>query len=88
LLFAYSPNILPRPSDWDEYIHVTGYFFLTEETYQPPDALSDFLAVGDPPICISFGSMVNRKAERIDCIVREALKQTNNRGIILSGWGL
>jgi len=87
LLFAYSPNILPRPSDWDEYIHVTGYFFLTEETYQPPNALSDFLAVGDPPICISFGSMVNRKAERIDCIVREALKQTNNRGIILSGWG-
>ncbi|MBI5961981.1 MAG: glycosyltransferase family 1 protein [Chloroflexi bacterium] len=87
LLFAYSPSILPRPGNWDEHIHVTGYFFLAEESYQPPDALSNFLAAGDSPICISFGSMVNRKAEHIDQIVREALKQTNNRGIILSGWG-
>ena len=85
LLFAYSPSILPRPSDWNEDIHVTGYFFLDEEAYQPPSILSDFLAAGDAPICISFGSMVNRKAKRIDQIVRDALKQTNNRGIILSG---
>lgn len=25
LLFAYSPNILPPPNDWDEHVHVTGY---------------------------------------------------------------
>jgi UDP:flavonoid glycosyltransferase YjiC (YdhE family) len=31
--------------------------------------------------------MVNREAERIDNIMRDALKRTNNRGIILSGWG-
>jgi sterol 3beta-glucosyltransferase len=31
--------------------------------------------------------MVNRDAKRIVEIVREALKQTNHRGIILSGWG-
>ena len=87
LLFAYSPNILPRPNDWDEHMHVTGYLFLPEESYQPSNQLSDFLADGNPPICISFGSMVNRKAERIDRNVREALKKTKNRGIILSGWG-
>jgi UDP:flavonoid glycosyltransferase YjiC (YdhE family) len=87
LLFAYSPNILPRPNDWDQHVHVAGYFFLSEESYQPPDELSDFLAGTDLPVCISFGSMVNRKAERIDQIVQEALKRTNNRGIILSGWG-
>ncbi len=87
LLFAYSPSILPRPSDWGEHIHVTGYFFLDEEAYQPTDDLIKFLAAGDLPICISFGSMVNRKAERIDQVIRDALKQTNNRGVILSGWG-
>ncbi len=86
LLFAYSPSILPRPSDWNEHVQVMGYFFLAEEMYQPPVVLSDFLAAGTPPICISFGSMVNRKAKHIDQIVREALKETNNRGIILSGW--
>ena len=37
-------------------------------------------------MCISFGSMVNRNADGIDKVVREALKNTNNRGIILSGW--
>ena len=87
LLFAYSPNILPRPSNWEEHIHVTGYFFLDEQEYQPPVELSSFLENGKPPICISFGSMVNRNAERIDGIVREALKKTTNRGVILSGWG-
>lgn len=87
LLFAYSPNILPCPSDWGEHVHVTGYFFLNEETYQPPAVLSDFLAVGNLPVCISFGSMLHRKAQLIDQTVREALKRTNNRGIILSGWG-
>ena len=37
-------------------------------------------------MCISFGSMVNRDQERIDRIIREAVRQTGNRGIILSGW--
>jgi sterol 3beta-glucosyltransferase len=30
--------------------------------------------------------MVNREKERIDWIIRESLKQTGNRGVILSGW--
>ena len=87
LLFACSPNILPRRNDWAEHVHVTGYLFLKEKSYRPLDELSAFLDSGDVPVCISFGSMVNRKAERIDQVVREALKQMNNRGIILSGWG-
>ncbi len=87
LLFAYSPNILPRPDDWNEHVHITGYFFLDEGRYQPPQNLFSFLENGTPPVCISFGSMVNRRAEHIDQIIREALKETGNRGIVLSGWG-
>ena len=48
--------------------------------------LQSFLQSGKAPVCITFGSMVNRNAERIDQIVRESLKQTGNRGIVLSGW--
>ena len=48
--------------------------------------MQNFLDAGKPPICISFGSMVNRDAERIDSVVNEVLRRTNNRGIILSGW--
>lgn len=89
LLFAYSPTVLPRPADWTApHIHITGYFFLeTSETYQPPPKLMDYLATGDAPICVTFGSMVNRDAGRIDAVVRAALAHTRQRGIILTGWG-
>jgi UDP:flavonoid glycosyltransferase YjiC (YdhE family) len=69
-------------------VHVTGYYFLLKnQSYQPPAELLSFLENGDPPVCITFGSMVNRHQERIDHIVRQSLKETRNRGIILSGWG-
>jgi sterol 3beta-glucosyltransferase len=89
LLFAYSPTVLPKPNDWTApHIHITGYFFLdAAETYLPPQALIDFLAAGDAPVCITFGSMINREAERIHHVVLTALKQTQQRGIILTGWG-
>jgi UDP:flavonoid glycosyltransferase YjiC (YdhE family) len=68
-------------------VHVTGYFFHSpDHSYQPPAQAESFLKSGKPPVCITFGSMVNRDAERIDRVVRESLRQTDNRGIILSGW--
>jgi sterol 3beta-glucosyltransferase len=68
-------------------VHVTGYyFFRLDNSYQPPADLLSFLEGGEPPVCVTFGSMVNRDREQIDRIVRESLKQTGNRGIILSGW--
>jgi sterol 3beta-glucosyltransferase len=89
ILCAWSPNVIPPSSDWKSNVHVTGYYFFDfDNSYQPPIELQDFFKVGKPPVCISFGSMVNRDAERIDKIVRDALKGTNNRGIILSGWGV
>jgi sterol 3beta-glucosyltransferase len=89
LLFAYSPTILPQPDDWKApYIHITGFFFLeASETYRPPQELLDFLAAGDAPVCVTFGSMVNSESEWIDALVRAALVQTHQRGIILTGWG-
>jgi sterol 3beta-glucosyltransferase len=86
LLFAYSPSILPRPREWVENVHVTGYFFLEEENYQPPGELKDFLSSGEAPVCISFSSMVNREAERISRETMNAINKTNNRAIFLSGW--
>jgi sterol 3beta-glucosyltransferase len=87
ILCVWSPSVLPASTDWPPHVHVTGYYFLPlENSYQPPAELDSFLQKGDPPVCITFGSMVNRDKERIDGTVRESLKQTGNRGIILSGW--
>lgn len=88
ILCAWSPEVIPPSSDWKPNIHVTGYFFSPpNQSYTPPPQLNSFLKAGQSPVCVSFGSMVNKDAKRIDEIVRQALKQTNNRGVILSGWG-
>lgn len=86
LLFAFSPVVVPRPREWGAHIHMPGYFFLDEADYQPPAALADFLATGEPPVCISFGSMVNREAGRIGQSVLDALAMTGSRAVFLTGW--
>jgi sterol 3beta-glucosyltransferase len=88
ILCAWSPSLLPPSSEWTSNVHVTGYYFFDLNTsYQPPEELQNFLDAGEPPLCVSFGSMVNRNAEKIDHIVRQVLMKTGKRGIILSGWG-
>lgn len=88
VLCAWSPSLIPPSGDWSPHVHVTGYYFLPRnDAYTPPKELKEFLEAGSQPVCISFGSMVNKDAEKIDAIIRESLRQTNNRGIILSGWG-
>ena len=87
ILCAWSPSVIEPSSDWPSHIHVTGYYFFPlDDSYRPSTELGLFLESGKLPICISFGSMVNRDAIRIDEIVRASLEKTNNRGIILSGW--
>ncbi len=88
ILCAWSPSLIPPSSDWSPRVHVTGYYFFPhDDSYTPPNELREFLEAGKPPVCVSFGSMVNKNAEKVDEVICEALRQTNNRGIILSGWG-
>lgn len=89
ILCAWSPSVLPRSREWKANVYVTGYFYFDfdDSSYQPSNELQTFLDSGVKPVCVSFGSMVNRDAKRIDEVIRESLKQTQRRGIILSGWG-
>ena len=87
ILCAWSPSLIPPSSDWPPHVHITGWYFLDpDREYSPPPELQTFLDSGLPPVCISFGSMLNRDAGKIDRVVRESLMKTDNRGIILSGW--
>ncbi len=83
--FASCSNyIFPRPKDWPEAAYQFGYWF-TEETndYQPPQAVSDFLAQGEKPIYFGFGSVFAEKDQAaFVATIREALAQTGERGII------
>ncbi len=88
LIFAYSPTVLPCPADWSaSHIHVAGYLFLEAPAdYEPPVDLAEFLRGGDAPVCVTFGSMVNRDARRVHEAVRAALRQTGQRAVIVRGW--
>lgn len=57
-LYAHSQTLLPTPADWPAEAHVTGNWHLNEgQGWQPPAELADFLAAGEPPVCISLGSI-------------------------------
>ncbi len=87
-LYAFSPSFIPKPKDWPGHAHVVGYWFLEAEAdWQPPSELRAFLAAGDPPVSVGFGSMVNRDPEATTRIVVEALQEAGQRGVLITGWG-
>ncbi|QHQ35945.1 glycosyltransferase [Algicella marina] len=87
VLHAISPAVVRRPADWPETAHLTGYWFLDEPAWQPPDALRTFLDAGPPPVYFGFGSMAGRSPEELAATVLEALGRTGQRGVIATGWG-
>ena len=88
LVLACSPVVLSHPPDWNlPHIHQPGYFFMDDPDYQPPDALSRFLAKGDPPVCVTFGSMLNQETEHITRAALDAIDRSNRRAVFLTGWG-
>ena len=88
VLHGYSRFVWPRPDDWPETAHVTGYWFLEQtEAWQPSAELLAFLESGEAPVYVGFGSMAGRNPRRMADLVVGALQKTNVRGIIATGWG-
>lgn len=87
LLFAISPSVLGNPEEWrNRSIFTPGYFFLDEPDYDPPKELKRFLEEGDPPICVTFGSMINQDSPRVIKSILAASDQLKLRVILISGW--
>ncbi len=88
MLSAYSPSIIPHPTDWPDSLHITGYLFLDDQAnWQPSPELRTFLEAGVPPVYIGFGSMAGRDPEKLANLIVEALTKSGQRGLLLTGWG-
>lgn len=88
IVYGFSPNLLPRPDDWGDWLQVTGYWFFDHSpTWQPPEELVRFLENGKPPVYVGFGSMVDEQMQRATRIVLGALQRTGQRGLLFGGWG-
>jgi sterol 3beta-glucosyltransferase len=87
MVFAWSPAVLPLPEDWskDDH-HVVGNWFLPEPEYQPSKELKDFLANGEAPIYVGFGSMYSGDNDRISKLIIDVIINANQRLILSSGW--
>lgn len=87
VLNGFSQHVLPRPADWPDSCQVTGYWFLDQPHWTPPEALSRFLAAGRKPVYIGFGSMVSSNATAFTEIVLDAVKRSGQRAVLATGWG-
>jgi UDP:flavonoid glycosyltransferase YjiC (YdhE family) len=87
-MYGFSPSVVPRPMDWGESVHVTGYWFLEPSCdWQPARELKRFLSDGPPPVYVGFGSMVGECAHETMDIILQALEMSGQRGILATGWG-
>ena len=87
-IVSCSNFVFPKPKDWNENIHQNGYWFVEENVeYAPSIELAAFLAKGDKPVYIGFGSVFNdvQKDETVKLVV-ETMKICGKRAII-SGMG-
>jgi UDP:flavonoid glycosyltransferase YjiC (YdhE family) len=88
VLMAFSPHLVPPPTDWDAGITVTGYWFLDRPAHwQPPPDLDAFIRSGPPPVYVGFGSMgIGDAAATTDAIIA-AIRQAGCRAVVSAGWG-
>lgn len=85
---AFSEQVVPRPPEWSNNIHITGFW--DEEAvpdYRPEPDLQAFLDAGAPPVYIGFGSMTSGDMGKALSSVLQALDRTGLRALLSSGWG-
>jgi sterol 3beta-glucosyltransferase len=86
-LHAYSPTLSPRAGDWPETTVVTGFWRLEDQSgWEPEPEFQEFLAAGDKPIYLGFGSMPWGAARNTEIILK-ALEMWGGRAVLSKGWG-
>lgn len=87
LLYGFSPTLLPPSPHWPAGVHVAGNWFLDDPDWQPSSALQAFLAAGDKPVYLGFGSMVSAASDALTGRLLAALRRSGQRAILATGWG-
>jgi len=87
-LLTTSPLVTPPPGDWPGSVCQTGIWFDQSSAWDPPAALSAFLAAGDPPVFIGFGSMPSADPSADVRLMTQAARQAGRRAVIRpsQGW--
>jgi sterol 3beta-glucosyltransferase len=86
-----SPTLVSRPSDWPPHEIITGFFELAghAHAWERPEALDRFLADGEAPWLMGFGSMLSMPGEETNQCVRtmlEAVDRAGARALVQAPW--
>ena len=73
-----------RPADWPADVRLCGQWLARSAGWTPPPALANFLAAGDAPIYIGFGSMTGFDTRRLMDALIAAL--AGRRALFHAGW--
>ncbi|MEU4250155.1 nucleotide disphospho-sugar-binding domain-containing protein [Amycolatopsis sp. NPDC026612] len=88
VLQAFSRHVLPPWARYPEFVHTPGFFFLRSRLpWTPPAGLAAFLAAGEPPVYLGFGSMVGSDPDRTGQIAAAALRAAGVRAVVALGRG-
>ena len=87
-IIASSPVICDRAEDWDENIQYSGFLNLPEKVqkWKMPKELTEFLARGEPPVFMTFGSFNKIGLNNNIKLFIKSIEKTGKRAIIQSYW--
>jgi UDP:flavonoid glycosyltransferase YjiC (YdhE family) len=84
MLYGISPALVPQPGDWPANARVCGQWIPPAPDWSPPPPLAAFLAKGEAPLYIGFGSMAGFDRQRL---VRELVAAVaGRRALFYPGW--
>ncbi|QNL49802.1 glycosyltransferase family 1 protein [Olivibacter sp. SDN3] len=86
-LYGISELLLNKPDDFPHNSFFTG-FWLDDSSSELQRDIVDFIANGDPPLLITFGSMPFDNRQDIAKLINVLSEQLNIRIIVVKGWGL
>ncbi len=86
-IYGISELLLKKPDDYPHNSFFTG-FWLDNTPVELPQDLTDFIADGQPPLLITFGSMPFNNKRNIPELINTLNRQLNIRIIVVKGWGL
>jgi UDP:flavonoid glycosyltransferase YjiC (YdhE family) len=83
VIYAISPSVFPRPSEWPDNLKMAGFLFDSSSCeWEPPKDLEDFLSIGEKPVYIGFGSMRTGDMNRMLSIILRSLHAAGLRAVI------
>ncbi|MDR3397382.1 MAG: glycosyltransferase [Pandoraea sp.] len=84
MLYGISPSLVAQPDDWPANAQICGQWVSPAADWIAPPALSDFLAAGEAPIYVGFGSMAGFDHDKV--LGEMAVALASRRVLFYPGW--